>query len=136
MFFVFHGPHTDPAGIRHPARPAARPRPGRRHTATKITTGYWAAHRAGIGPKGRRHAGGPLVARGEFSVVIARPVVIAGPAVTAGIEPSPRAMATAYVLILVIVAPSLPAPPNPWPPLVRETVSDDDGAGGLPRRDR
>ncbi|MDV9177825.1 cation:proton antiporter, partial [Streptomyces sp. W16] len=42
---------------------------------------------------------GTLVARGEFSIVIA------GLAVTAGIEPSLGPLATAYVLILVIVGP-------------------------------
>jgi CPA2 family monovalent cation:H+ antiporter-2 len=39
------------------------------------------------------------VARGEFSIVIA------GLAVTAGIEPSLGPLATAYVLILVILGP-------------------------------
>ncbi|MGW3425099.1 cation:proton antiporter domain-containing protein, partial [Streptomyces phaeochromogenes] len=67
--------------------------------ATKITTGYWAAKRAGISAKGRWRAGGTLVARGEFSIVIA------GLAVTSGIEPRLGPLATAYVLILVIVGP-------------------------------
>ncbi|MFD5014359.1 cation:proton antiporter, partial [Streptomyces chartreusis] len=66
---------------------------------TKIATGYWAAKRAGVSVKGRWRAGGTLVARGEFSIVIA------GLAVTAGIEPSLGPLATAYVLILVIVGP-------------------------------
>ena len=66
---------------------------------TKIATGYWAARRAGISAKGRWRAGGTLVARGEFSIVIA------GLAVTAGIEPALGPLATAYVLILVIVGP-------------------------------
>ncbi|MGW3420121.1 cation:proton antiporter domain-containing protein, partial [Streptomyces phaeochromogenes] len=67
--------------------------------ATKITTGYWAAKRAGISAKGRWRAGGTLVARGEFSIVIA------GLAVTSGIEPRLGPLATAYVLILVIIGP-------------------------------
>lgn len=67
--------------------------------ATKIATGYWAARRAGISPKGRWRTGGALVARGEFSIVIA------GLAVSAGIEPSLGPLATAYVLILVIIGP-------------------------------
>lgn len=66
---------------------------------TKIATGYWAARRAGISAKGRWRAGGTLVARGEFSIVIA------GLTVTAGIEPSLGPLATAYVLILVIAGP-------------------------------
>ncbi|MEV2235193.1 cation:proton antiporter, partial [Streptomyces phaeochromogenes] len=49
--------------------------------------------------KGRWRAGGTLVARGEFSIVIA------GLAVTSGIEPRLGPLATAYVLILVIVGP-------------------------------
>ncbi|MFC6136624.1 cation:proton antiporter, partial [Streptomyces spororaveus] len=40
-----------------------------------------------------------LVARGEFSIVIA------GLAVTAGIEPAMGPLATAYVLILVVIGP-------------------------------
>ncbi|MFJ8795971.1 cation:proton antiporter, partial [Streptomyces sp. NPDC102462] len=55
--------------------------------------------RAGISAKGRWRAGGTLVARGEFSIVIA------GLAVTAGIEPSLGPLATAYVLILVVLGP-------------------------------
>ncbi|KOU31803.1 potassium transporter, partial [Streptomyces sp. WM6368] len=43
--------------------------------------------------------GGTLVARGEFSIVIA------GLAVTAGIEPALGPLATAYVLILVVIGP-------------------------------
>lgn len=67
--------------------------------ATKIATGYWAARRAGISVRGRWRAGGALVARGEFSIVIA------GLAVGAGIEPSLGPLATAYVLILVVLGP-------------------------------
>jgi len=48
---------------------------------------------------GRWRAGGALVARGEFSIVIA------GLAVSAGIEPSLGPLATAYVLILVVLGP-------------------------------
>ncbi|MEU4616753.1 cation:proton antiporter, partial [Streptomyces umbrinus] len=59
----------------------------------------WAAKRAGISAKGRWRAGGTLVARGEFSIVIA------GLAVTSGIEPRLGPLATAYVLILVIIGP-------------------------------
>ncbi|MFE6853756.1 cation:proton antiporter [Streptomyces sp. NPDC057674] len=66
---------------------------------TKIATGHWAARRAGIGVKGRWRAGGTLVARGEFSIVIA------GLAVTAGVQPQLGPFATAYVLILVVIGP-------------------------------
>ncbi|MFH8662326.1 cation:proton antiporter [Streptomyces afghaniensis] len=97
VFFVFFGLHTDPASIPPVLVPALAL--AAVTTATKIATGYWAARRAGIGPKGRWRAGGTLVARGEFSIVIA------GLAVTAGIEPSLGPLATAYVLILVLVGP-------------------------------
>ena len=66
---------------------------------TKIATGYWATRRAGIAVPGRWRAGGALVARGEFSIVIA------GLAVAAQIEPRLGALATAYVLLLVIIGP-------------------------------
>ncbi|WP_435282914.1 cation:proton antiporter [Streptomyces koelreuteriae] len=97
VFFVFFGLHTDPASIPPVLLPALAL--AAVTTATKIATGYWAARRAGIGPKGRWRAGGTLVARGEFSIVIA------GLAVTAGIEPSLGPLATAYVLILVLLGP-------------------------------
>ncbi|MFD4502350.1 cation:proton antiporter [Streptomyces sp. NPDC058457] len=97
VFFVFFGLHTDPSSIPPVLLPALAL--ATVTTLTKIATGYWAAKRAGIPAKGRWRAGGTLVARGEFSIVIA------GLAVTAGIEPSLGPLATAYVLILVIVGP-------------------------------
>jgi CPA2 family monovalent cation:H+ antiporter-2 len=97
VFFVFFGLHTDPASIPPVLLPALAL--AAVTTATKIATGYWAARRAGIGPRGRWRAGGTLVARGEFSIVIA------GLAVTAGIQPSLGPLTTAYVLILVLLGP-------------------------------
>jgi CPA2 family monovalent cation:H+ antiporter-2 len=97
VFFVFFGLHTDPASIPPVLLPALAL--AAVTALTKIATGYWAARRAGISLKGRWRAGGALVARGEFSIVIA------GLAVTAGIEPSLGPLATAYVLILVVVGP-------------------------------
>ncbi|MFK4147009.1 cation:proton antiporter [Streptomyces sp. NPDC004065] len=97
VFFVFFGLHTDPASIPPVLLPAALL--AVITALTKIATGYWAARRAGISAKGRWRAGGTLVARGEFSIVIA------GLAVTAGIESSLGPLATAYVLILVVVGP-------------------------------
>ncbi|MGR3936231.1 cation:proton antiporter [Streptomyces sp. BRA346] len=97
VFFVFFGLHTDPASIPPVLLPALALAVVT--ACTKVATGYWAARRAGISVKGRWRAGGTLVARGEFSIVIA------GLAVTAGIEPSLGPLATAYVLILVIIGP-------------------------------
>jgi monovalent cation:H+ antiporter-2, CPA2 family len=99
VFFVFFGLTTDPAEIPPVLLPAVVLAVVT--AATKIATGYWAARRAGIARDGRWRAGGALVARGEFSIVIA------GFAVTAAAGPGSRlgALATAYVLILVIVGP-------------------------------
>ncbi|MFF9126366.1 cation:proton antiporter [Streptomyces sp. NPDC014889] len=97
VFFVFFGLHTDPQSIPPVLLPALALAVVT--ALTKIATGYWAAKRAGVSVKGRWRAGGTLVARGEFSIVIA------GLAVTAGIEPDLGPLATAYVLILVIIGP-------------------------------
>ncbi len=97
VFFVFFGLHTDPQSIPPVILPALALAVVT--ALTKIATGYWAARRAGISVKGRWRAGGTLVARGEFSIVIA------GLAVTSGIEPSLGPLSTAYVLILVILGP-------------------------------
>lgn len=95
VFFVFFGLSTDPADI-----------PPVFLTAlilavvtvcTKVATGWYAARRAGVKRAGRWRAGGTLVARGEFSIVIAGLAV--------GVEPRIGPLATAYVLILVIVGP-------------------------------
>ncbi|MEW2313721.1 cation:proton antiporter [Streptomyces bauhiniae] len=97
VFFVFFGLHTDPASIPPVLLPALALAVVT--ALTKIATGYWAARRAGVSVRGRWRAGGTLVARGEFSVVIA------GLAVTSGIDSRLGPLATAYVLILVVVGP-------------------------------
>jgi CPA2 family monovalent cation:H+ antiporter-2 len=66
--------------------------------ATKVATGWYAAGRDGVGRKGRLRAGTALIARGEFSVVIA------GLAVSSGfVEIGP--IAAAYVLVLAVSGP-------------------------------
>ncbi|MEC4016998.1 cation:proton antiporter [Streptomyces sp. H27-D2] len=97
VFFVFFGLHTDPASIPPVLAPALILAVCT--AITKIGTGYWAARRAGIATRGRWRAGGALVARGEFSIVIA------GLAVAAGVEPDLGPLATAYVLLLVVMGP-------------------------------
>jgi len=97
VFFVFFGLSTDPAQIPPVLLPAVIL--ALVTVATKIATGYWATRRAGVGARGRWRAGGALVAHGEFSIVIA------GLAVAAGTGAPIGALATAYVLILVIVGP-------------------------------
>jgi CPA2 family monovalent cation:H+ antiporter-2 len=66
---------------------------------TKFLTGWVAARRGGIGRRGRIRAGAALIARGEFSIVIA------GIGVTVGIEPELGPLAAAYVLLLAIAGP-------------------------------
>ncbi|GHH01109.1 cation:proton antiporter [Streptomyces rubradiris] len=97
VFFVFFGLHTDPASIPPVLLPALAL--AAVTSLTKIATGWWAARRAGISGRGRWRAGGTMVARGEFSIVIA------GLAVTSGIDSDLGPLATAYVLILVILGP-------------------------------
>lgn len=63
---------------------------------TKVGTGAWAAARVGIGPKGRLRTGLSLIARGEFSIVIA------GLGVAAGAESMLGPLAAAYVLMLAL----------------------------------
>ncbi|GAB2713867.1 cation:proton antiporter [Nocardia thraciensis] len=67
---------------------------------TKIGTGWYAAQRQGIRRMGRARAGAALVARGEFSIVIA------GLAVTMGaVDGDLAALASAYVLLMAILGP-------------------------------
>ena len=66
---------------------------------TKVLTGYWAARRAGVDRRGRLRAGAALVARGEFSIVIA--------GLGAGIEPQLGPLSAAYVLLLAVLGPIL-----------------------------
>ena len=66
---------------------------------TKLLTGYWAARRMGIDRKGGLRAGTALVARGEFSIVIA--------GLGVGMERQLGAVSAAYVLLLAILGPIL-----------------------------
>ncbi|QPP09884.1 cation:proton antiporter [Streptomyces bathyalis] len=95
VFFVFFGLSTSPSEIPPVLFPALLL--ALATIVTKIVTGWYAARRAGISRRGRLRAGGALVARGEFSIVIA------GLAVSA--EPRIGPLATAYVLLLVIAGP-------------------------------
>jgi CPA2 family monovalent cation:H+ antiporter-2 len=99
VFFVFFGLQTDPRSIPPVALIAIAL--ALVTVATKIATGWWAARRAGVGPRGRWRAGTSLVAHGEFSIVIA------GLTVAAGREPTLGPLATAYVLILAVLGPVL-----------------------------
>ncbi|MFD1715418.1 cation:proton antiporter [Amnibacterium flavum] len=104
VFFVFFGLSTDPVAIVPVLIPALVL--AAITISTKVVTGYLAAKRAGIGVPGRWRAGFALTARGEFSIVIA------GLAVSAGVEPQLAPLATAYVLITVIAGPMLARIPD------------------------
>jgi CPA2 family monovalent cation:H+ antiporter-2 len=99
VFFVFFGLSTDPGAI-----PGVLPVAvvlGAVTAGTKLFTGRWATNRQGIGPRGQRRAGLALIARGEFSIIIA------GLALgVAGAEDLP-ALAAAYVLLMAIIGPLL-----------------------------
>ncbi|GAA4895560.1 cation:proton antiporter [Streptomyces coeruleoprunus] len=95
VFFLFFGLSMAPGEIPPVLLPALLL--ALTTACTKIFTGWYAARRAGVGPRGRLRAGGALVARGEFSVVIAGLAV--------GTEPRIGPLAAAYVLILVLIGP-------------------------------
>lgn len=98
IFFVAFGLNTDPTSI-PPVLGWALVLAFVTAT-TKMLTGIWAAKRAGIAVPGRFRAGAALIARGEFSIVIA------GLAVASGAVPDElAALATAYVLIMAILGP-------------------------------
>jgi CPA2 family monovalent cation:H+ antiporter-2 len=99
VFFVFFGLEVDPASI-PPVLPEAAAL-AVVTTATKVYTGAWAAGRAGVGLPGRLRAGTVLVARGEFSIIIA------GIALAEGVEPELGAIAAAYVLLVASSGPIL-----------------------------
>ncbi|MBW0097990.1 cation:proton antiporter, partial [Pseudonocardia sp. KRD-184] len=98
VFFVVFGLNTDPASI--PPMLGWAVVLAVSTTATKLATGWWAARRQGIGPLGRARAGAALVARGEFSIVIA------GLAVSyAAVDGRLAALATTYVLLMAVIGP-------------------------------
>lgn len=98
IFFVVFGLNTDPSDILPVLGYAVALAVVT--TFTKLATGWWAARRQGIGPLGRARAGASLIARGEFSIIIA------GLAVSAGaVEPKLAALATTYVLIMAALGP-------------------------------
>jgi CPA2 family monovalent cation:H+ antiporter-2 len=99
VFFVFFGLQIDAGAL--PKAAVAAIVLALVTGATKVATGWWAAARAGIGIPGRVRAGTALVARGEFSIVIA------GIAVAEGVESDLGPLAAAYVLALAIVGPVL-----------------------------
>lgn len=97
VFFIFFGLRIDPASIPPVMLPAVALCAA--SVVTKLVAAWWGAGRAGVGRAGRLRAGVALIARGEFSIIIAGIGVAAG----AGSELGP--LAATYVLILAITGP-------------------------------
>ncbi|MGH9168966.1 MAG: cation:proton antiporter, partial [Acidimicrobiia bacterium] len=99
VFFVFFGLSIDPGEIPPVLLPAvALAVVG---VLTKGATGWWSATRIGVGTRARLRAAGLLVARGEFSLVIAA-LGLAG-----GARPDLGPLTAAYVLLLAVAGPLL-----------------------------
>jgi CPA2 family monovalent cation:H+ antiporter-2 len=96
-FFFFFGLQIDPATL--PPALLSAVLLGGVTTLTKALTGYWAARRLGVDRHGGSRAGMALVARGEFSIVIA--------GLGAGLEPQLGPLSAAYVLFLAVLGPIL-----------------------------
>ena len=96
-FFFFFGMEINPATLPRMMIPALIL--GLISAATKVVTGYHAARRSGTGLRGRLRAGVVLIARGEFSIVIA--------GLGAAAEPQLGPLAAAYVLLLAVLGPAL-----------------------------
>jgi len=94
LFFIFFGLQIDPSDLPPVAVPAIAL--AIVTSASKVGTGWWAAKRAGVGPKGRRRAAAALIPRGEFSIVIA------GIGTAAGLERDLGPVAACYVLLLAV----------------------------------
>jgi len=97
QFFFFFGLQIDPATLTPVLLPAVGL--GLLTSGTKLFTGWWAAQRAGIDVAGRLRAGAVLIARGEFSIVIA------GLAAGTGLAPQLGVLSAAYVLFLGVLGP-------------------------------
>jgi len=96
-FFFFFGLEIDP-GLLPGMIPLAAGL-GLTTAATKLMAGYWAARRSGVDRKACIRAGTALVARGEFSIVIA--------GLGVALEPRLGPLSAAYVLFLAILGPFL-----------------------------
>jgi CPA2 family monovalent cation:H+ antiporter-2 len=97
LFFILFGFSIDPSSLPGVLAPAV----GLAVVTaiTKVATGRYAAGRLGVSARGRMRAGTALIARGEFSIVIA------GLALGTMVEPDLVALAAAYVLLLAVAGP-------------------------------
>jgi CPA2 family monovalent cation:H+ antiporter-2 len=97
VFFVFFGLSTDPRDLPAVALPVIVL--AIVTALTKAAGAWWAARRNGIGMRGRRRAAAALLARGEFSIVIA------GLGVAAGFGTDLGALVAGYVLVMATGGP-------------------------------
>ena len=97
IFFLFFSFQVDPSKLVDSLLPAIALAVVT--SITKFGTGWYAAKRVGAAEKGRMRAGATLIARGEFSIVIA--------ALGASLADGPElgALVAGYVLITAIAAP-------------------------------
>ena len=128
MFFVVFGLNTDPRTI--PPVLGWALVLAAVTAVTKIAAGVWAARQHGIGRMGQARAGAALVARGEFSIVIAGLTVSAGAVVG-----ELAALATAYVLLMAVLGPVAARVVEPLTRLVVPQLRDrppaqEQAAGG------
>lgn len=98
IFFVFFGLNTDPTAI--PPVLGWAILLAVVTSLTKLATGWIAARQHGIAVMGRARAGAALIARGEFSIVIAGLGVASGQ-----VDSKLAAIASAYVMITAVLGP-------------------------------
>jgi monovalent cation:H+ antiporter-2, CPA2 family len=111
LFFLFFGLEIAPAAL--PPVLVLAASLGGLTALTKMLAAWWACRRAGISPMGRLRAGSVLVARGEFSIVLA------GLGVAAGLESRLGPLATAYILLSALLGPILARAAEPLGKLFR-----------------
>jgi monovalent cation:H+ antiporter-2, CPA2 family len=97
IFFFFFGLQINPTSLVSVLGIASGL--GAATAITKIASGYWAARRLGADTRAALRAGVVLIARGEFSIVIA--------GLGAGLESKLEALSAAYVLLLALLGPIL-----------------------------
>jgi CPA2 family monovalent cation:H+ antiporter-2 len=135
VFFLFFGLQIDPADLPPVALLALGL--GLVTAVTKLASGWWAAGRAGVGPRGRRRAGAALIPRGEFSIVIAE--------LGQGLTPALGPLAAAYVLLMAIAGPTamrvaepvyerFAAPRDQGPPAPAPDMEERPGTRAIPNR--
>lgn len=115
IFFLFFGLQVDPSTLPPILLVAASL--AVTTALTKLIVGWWATRRAGVDRLAGLRAGAALVARGEFSIVIA------GMGAAAGLEPQLGVLSTAYVLLLATLGPILARIIEPWSTFLRERTA-------------